>query len=90
MRKTENATLDEFAAWEEAQANPRAELAVEDTLDDFGDLFALGYEANEELYCGTKEFDRDRHRWELDPASAEDYRDRVRFGEAWRWRHFGH
>ena len=90
MRKTEIASWDELVAMEEAQSNPRAELFVEEDFDAFGDTFSLGYEAHEELFCGTKEFDRDRHRWELDPASAEDYGDHGRASDAWRWRHFGH
>jgi hypothetical protein len=30
------------------------------------------------LKVGEKERSRDEHRWELDPASSEDYNDRVR------------
>jgi hypothetical protein len=29
-----------------------------------------------EVHCGSD--GRDQHRWELDPASSEDYRDRAR------------
>jgi hypothetical protein len=29
------------------------------------------------LKVGEKERERDRHRWELDPASSEDYVERV-------------
>lgn len=44
-----------------------------------GDLDAIHYEDNEELKLGEKETERDRHRWERDPASAEDYRrDRLK------------
>ena len=32
----------------------------------------------------------DGHRWELDPASAEDYGERTRGWVALKWRHFGH
>jgi Family of unknown function (DUF6335) len=34
------------------------------------------YEDNEELKAGDKVTERDKHRWELDPASAEDYKER--------------
>lgn len=37
--------------------------------------------------------ERGPHRWELDPASAEDYLDRTRgwvSSPSERWRHFGH
>lgn len=53
------------------------------------DAFAMRYAADEEIGCGEKELERDRHRWELDPASAEDYLERIRPAAlAWRWRHF--
>lgn len=50
------------------------------------------YEDGEPLRVGEKEHDRDRHRWELDPVSAEDYIERWRatFGESQRVRHMGH
>lgn len=35
------------------------------------------YEDGEPLRVGEKERQRDRHRWELEPASAEDYVDRM-------------
>lgn len=38
----------------------------------------IAYADDEELTCGDKECGRDAHRWELDPASAEDYRERMR------------
>ena len=36
------------------------------------------YQDNEELKAGEKERSRDKHRWELDPASSEGYNDRIR------------
>jgi len=47
-------------------------------VDDIGKALGVTYSDNEELRAGDKEADRDRHRWELDPASAEDYRDRIK------------
>lgn len=60
-------------------------------VDAFGDAFGIHYESNEALSCGTKEFARDRHRWELNPASSDDYRERVTFDgtPVMKWRHFG-
>ena len=45
-------------------------------VDDNARAMGIHYDDNEELKLGEKEAERDRHRWELDPASAEDYRDR--------------
>jgi hypothetical protein len=38
----------------------------------------IEYADNEELKVGEKERSRDQHRWELDPASSDDYKDRLR------------
>lgn len=48
----------------------------QDRVDDIGRSIGLQYEDNEELKGDEKVQERDRHRWELDPASSEDYRDR--------------
>ena len=37
----------------------------------------MRYADEEELVGSDKIIERDRHRWELDPASAEDFGDRV-------------
>ena len=42
-------------------------------VDDNGKALGIHYDDNEELRLGDKEAERDVHRWELDPASAEDY-----------------
>jgi hypothetical protein len=47
----------------------------QDIVDDIGKAVGLVYEDNEELKGEKKVSDRDRKRWELDPASAEDYTD---------------
>ena len=47
-------------------------------VDDIGRAMGVTYEDNEELKVGEKERSRDKRRWELDPASSEDYKDRVR------------
>ena len=57
--------------------------------DESGEAYGVVYAPNEELCCGEKELRRDRHRWELDPASSEDYRERAHpLSMSWRWRHF--
>jgi hypothetical protein len=48
----------------------------QDVVDDIGRALGLEYNDNEELKSGDKVIERDKHRWELDPASSEDYRDR--------------
>jgi Family of unknown function (DUF6335) len=48
----------------------------QDRVDDIGRSLGLQYEDSEELRSGEKIEKRDKHRWELDPASSEDYRDR--------------
>jgi hypothetical protein len=45
-------------------------------VDDIGKALGVQYEDNEELKGEKKISDRDKKRWELDPASSEDYDDR--------------
>jgi len=47
-------------------------------LDKIGEAVGVTYADGEVLKVGEKEEDRDKHRWELDPASSEDYADRTR------------
>jgi hypothetical protein len=47
----------------------------QDVVDDIGKAVGVQYEDNEELKGEEKITKRDKHRWELDPASAEDYKD---------------
>ena len=71
------------ATWEEAYAsgdetpgsdNPTPD---QDLVDDIGRALGVRYADEEELVGSDKIIERDRHRWELDPASAEDFGDRV-------------
>jgi hypothetical protein len=48
----------------------------QDIVDDIGKALGVEYEDNEELKAADKVVERDKHRWELDPASSEDYKDR--------------
>jgi hypothetical protein len=46
-------------------------------LDEIGAAMGVAYADGEVLRVGEKEAERDQHRWELDPASSEDYADRT-------------
>jgi hypothetical protein len=48
----------------------------QDIVDDIGRAVGVQYEDNEELKGEAKIAKRDKKRWELDPASSEDYNDR--------------
>ena len=48
----------------------------QEVVDDIGKALGVQYEDNEELQGSDKIVKRDRHRWERDPASAEDYQKR--------------
>jgi hypothetical protein len=48
----------------------------QDIVDEIGRAIGVQYDDNEELKGDEKIARRDRHRWELDPASAEDYDER--------------
>ena len=72
---------DVDANWEDAYSvgdeapggdNPTPD---QDRVDDIGKALGVEYQDNEELKAVDKIAERDRHRWELDPASAEDYRE---------------
>ncbi len=47
-------------------------------VDDIGKALGVQYQDNEELRGVDKIDDRDKKRWELDPASAEDYKERQK------------
>jgi hypothetical protein len=72
---------DVDADWEDAYAvgdeapggdNPTPD---QDRVDDIGRALGIQYADNEELKAADKISKRDKRRWELDPASAEDYPD---------------
>src|SRR5712691_2408200 len=66
---------DAFFTGEEAPGgdNPTPD---QDIVDDIGKALGVQYDDNEPLKASEKLIERDRHRWELDPASSEDYKDR--------------
>jgi hypothetical protein len=48
----------------------------QDIVDDIGKALGVTYNDNEELKGADKLVERDKHRWELDPASSDDFKDR--------------
>jgi hypothetical protein len=72
------------AKWEDAQfsgdESAVSSMSIPGTgqVDDVGRAMGVTYSDNEELKFGDKERSRDLKRWELDPASSDDYQDRVR------------
>jgi hypothetical protein len=48
----------------------------QDIVDDIGKAVGVEYQDNEELKGEEKIKKRDRNRWELDPASSDDWDDR--------------
>jgi hypothetical protein len=48
----------------------------QDIVDDIGRAVGVEYQDNEELKGARKITERDKHRWELDPASSDDWDDR--------------
>lgn len=45
----------------------------QNVVEELGEAVGVTYQDSEELRPGEKEEERDEHRWELDPASSEDY-----------------
>ncbi len=73
---------DVDADWEDAYSvgdeapggdNPTPD---QDRVDEIGKALGVEYQDNEELKGSEKIAERDKKRWELDPASSEDYKDR--------------
>ncbi len=50
----------------------------QNNIEIIGEAVGLEYEDNEPLHTTEKISERDRHRWELDPASSEDYKLRIK------------
>lgn len=75
---------DVDARWDDAESGGdetvggSTAVPGQNDVDDIGKALGVTYAADEELDPGSKEVERDTHRWELDPASAEDYAERVK------------
>lgn len=69
-------------AYSSGEETPGGDMPTpdQDVVEEIGRALGVEYEDAEELKGAEKIEDRDRHRWEYDPASAEDYRDRNRRG----------
>jgi hypothetical protein len=73
---------DVDADWENAYFSgdeaPGGDNPTPDTevVDDIGRALGVEYQDNEELQGSEKVTERDAHRWELDPASSDDYKER--------------
>jgi hypothetical protein len=46
----------------------------QENVDEIGQTLGVSYDDHEELKGSDKIVERDKHRWELDPASADDYK----------------
>ena len=72
------------ARWEDADSSGEESVAGsaptpgQDNVQEIGEAIGVTYQDNEELKVGEKERSRDKKRWELDPASSDDYQDRTR------------
>lgn len=75
---------DVDADWESAYASgdeaPGGDMPTPDqgVVEEIGAALGVEYQDDEELKGAVKIEERDHHRWELDPASAEDYKERAK------------
>ncbi|HJQ85471.1 MAG TPA: DUF6335 family protein, partial [Candidatus Binatia bacterium] len=74
---------DVDAGWEESEAGEESvggssPTPDQDIVDDLGRAAGVTYSDTEPLRPEEKEAKRDEKRWEVDPASAEDYEERQR------------
>ena len=74
---------DVDAAWEdsdmagEESVGGSAPTPDQDNVDELGKAAGIAYQDDEPLNSDKKILDRDRHRWELNPLSAEDDENRA-------------
>jgi hypothetical protein len=74
---------DVDAAWDRADAGEETVGGTvptpdQDIVEDLGRAVGITYEDDEPLHTTEKLEERDRHRWELDPASSENYDKRIK------------
>jgi hypothetical protein len=73
---------DVDARWDQAEASGEETVGGsvstpdQDVVDEIGEAVGVTYAEGEPLRVGEKEQERDEHRWELDPASSEDFAQR--------------
>jgi hypothetical protein len=76
------------AGWDMAESQGDEAVAgsmstpEQNDVQEMGAAMGVTYQDNEELKVGEKERERDTHRWELDPASSDDYQERLRDEES--------
>ena len=74
---------DVDARWDMAESSGDETAGASSTTPDqsvvdlIGEALGITYGSDEELWLVTKERERDIHRWELDPASSDDYDERM-------------
>jgi hypothetical protein len=56
----------------------------QDIVEEVGHAVGVTYSENEPLRLGDKEEKRDSERWEMDPASSEDYKEHITRGKGRR------
>ena len=61
---------------EHTSTSPALTAGDVDVVDDIGRALGVEYDDDEELQGGDEIAARDRHRWELDPGSSDDFEDR--------------
>ena len=72
------------ARWEDAESGGDETVGGstatpgQNDVEEIGQALGVTYADDEELDVGRKEAERDKHRWELDPASADDYAERTK------------
>ncbi len=73
---------DVDARWDQAESSGEETVGGsvstpdQDIVVEIGKAIGVTYEEGEPLRVGAKEEERDAHRWELNPASAEDFGER--------------
>lgn len=72
-----DARWDQAEAGGEETAGGSVPTPDQDVVEEIGRAVGVTYQDGEPLRAGRKEEERDEHRWELDPASAEDYEERA-------------
>ena len=74
---------DVDAAWEgsavagEESVGGSAPIPDQDNVDEIGEAAGVTYQDEEPLNSDKKILERDRHRWELNPASADDQDEEI-------------
>ena len=67
-------------AYSSGEETPGGDMPTpdQDVVEEIGRALGVEYDDAEELKGSDKIIERDRKRWEYDPASSEDYGDRNR------------